>query len=183
MKKILSFILIAATLLSLASCKKPKTETPEWMLETESETIVDFKSEVPEMSVSEAKSYLESEDADQSSAKYRRAVYTVNETVATTAVEEAFAAKKKTERVIELFEKIDFRYLDGEALQSPEIKNRLSKLGTISKDADGNYQFTFHDRTLAQSAAYVKSDHALGAYTQVLELLLEDPNVTMDPLE
>ena len=79
MKKILSYILIAITLLTLSACKKPlPKEDPEWMKPPE-ENVVDFKKEVPDMSVSEAKSYLESEEADPASAKYRRAVYAVNE--------------------------------------------------------------------------------------------------------
>ncbi len=183
MKKILSFILIAIVLLSLASCKKPLSqEDPEWMQPIE-ENIVDFKKEVPDMSVSDAKTYLESEEADPASAKYRRAVYAVNESVVTAAVEEAFDKKEKTDTVTKIFEKIDFSYINGDALESPDVKNRLSKRGLITQDEEGNYQFTFHDRTLAQTAANVKSDHAIGAYTEVLELLLSDPNVVVDTLE
>ena len=182
MKRFLSYILIAVTLLTLASCKKPSAkEDPEWMQPIE-ENIVDFKKEVPDMSVSEAKSYLESEEADPASAKYRRAVYAVNESVVSDAVKEAFETKKKTDTVTKLFEKIEFSYIEGDTLENPEVKNRLSKRGLITQDAEGNYQFTFHDRTLAQTAANVKSDHAIGAYTEVLELLLQDPNVIVDTL-
>ena len=183
MKKILSFILVITALLSLAACKKqlPK-EDPDWMQPVH-EHIVDFKKEVPDMSVSEAKSYLENKEADPATAEYRRAVYAVNESVVTAAVEEAFAQKAQTDTVTKLFEKIDFSYISGDALENPEIKNRLSKRGLITQDEDGNYQFTFHDRTLAQTAANVKSDHAIDAYTEVLELLLQDPNVVVDVLE
>ena len=183
MKKILSFILVITALLSLAACKKqlPK-EDPDWMQPVQ-EHIVNFKKEIPDMSVSEAKSYLESNEADPATAEYRRAVYAVNESVVTAAVEEAFAQKAQTDTVTKLFEKIDFSYIVGEALESPEIKNRLSKRGLITQDEEGNYQFTFHDRTLAQTAANVKPDHAIDAYTEVLELLLQDPNVVVDTLE
>ena len=183
MKKILSYILIAITLLTLSACKKPlPKEDPEWMKPPE-ENIVDFKKEVPDMSVSDAKTYLESEDADPASAKYRRAVYAVNESVVTAAVEEAFDKKEQTDTVTKIFEKIEFSYINGDALESPDVKNRLSKRGLITKDEEGNYKFTFHDRTLAQSASNVKTDHAIGAYTEVLELLLNDPNVVVDTLE
>lgn len=183
MKKILSYILIAAALLSLSACKKPlPKEDPEWMKPLE-ENVVDFKKEAPEMSVSEAKSYLEQENPDPATPQYRRAVYTVNESVVTDAVEEAFEKKEQTDAVTQIFEKIEFSYISGDALESPEIKNRLSKRGLITKDENGNYQFTFHDRTLAQSASNVKSDHAIDAYTEVLELLLQDPNVVVDTLE
>ena len=183
MNKILSFILIMSVLLGLSACKKQlPQEDPEWMQPLE-ENIVDFKKEVPDMSVSEAKSYLESDEADPTTAKYRRAVYAVNESVVTAAVEEAFEKKEKTDTVTKLFEKVSFSYISGEALESPEVKNRLSKRGLISKDEEGNYQFTFHDRTLAQTAVNVKNDHAISAYTEVLELLLQDPNVVVDTLE
>ena len=183
MKKILSFILVITALLSLAACKKPlPQEDPDWMKPVQ-EHIVNFKKEIPDMSVSEAKSYLESNEADPATAEYRRAVYAVNESVVTDAVKEAFEKKAKTDTVTKLFEKIDFSYINGEALENPEIKNRLNKKGTIAQDEEGNYQFTFHDRTLAQTAANVKSDHAIDAYTEVLELLLSDPNVVVDVLE
>lgn len=184
MKKILSFIIIAALLLCLPACKKTdQPDPPEWMLDPQDENIINFKKEIPEMSVSEAKSYLESADADPSTAQYRRAVYAVNESVATTTVQHAFSTGKQTDEVKKLFEKIDFDFINGEALESAEIKNRLSKRGLITKDENGNYKFTFHDRTLAQTASNVKSDHAIGAYTEVLELLLNDPNVVVDTLE
>lgn len=184
MKKILSFIIIATLLLCLPACKKTDTPPdPEWMLDPQDENIINFKKEIPEMSVGEAKTYLESSDADPTTAQYRRAVYAVNEAVVTDAVKASFSIGKQTDEVKKLFEKIDFNFINGEALESAELKNRLSKRGLIEKEEDGTYKFTFHDRTLAQTASNVKSDHAIGAYTEVLELLLNDPNVIVDTLE
>ncbi len=186
MKKILSFLLIIASLLALAGCKKEPTPapTPEWMQEPAIKDYVDFRNEAPEVTVEAAQQTVADEAADKSTTEYRQAVYTVNEAVLDDTIEEARQQGKQTEKLQEFFGGIYFYFIEGDAPKSEAVESRLIKKGTFAKDeATGLYLFEFYDRTLAQAAVNMDNTHSLETYTEVLELLLEDPNIVVVPLE
>jgi hypothetical protein len=189
MKKFLSIILIGGLLCSMASCKKapapqpqaqPQQETaptPDWMLPPEGEGYIDYKAEQEEISVNDALVLIEDPQADPKSAAYKNAVYTVKENFASEVIDNAHSTNTKTPEVEDLFKGIAFSFIEGDNFANAEIRNRVRKLGNFEKGADGIYTFTFHDRTLAQSAVNLNDPHALRAYTEVLDLLLSDTNV------
>ncbi len=192
MKKILSFIIIMGLLGSMAACKKapapqptpqPQPEqtapTPDWALPPEGEGYIDYKAEQEEISVNDALALIADPNADQGSSEYRNAVYTVNENFASEVIDQAHSTNTKTPEVQDLFKGIAFSFIEGDDFANAEIRNRIRKLGTFEKGEDGIYTFTFHDRTLAQSAVTLNDPHALMAYTEVLDLLLSDANVTV----
>ncbi len=184
MKKILSFLLIIATLATLAGCKKEPAPTPEWMQEPAIKDYIDFRNEAEEVTVEEARNTVFKEDADKTTTEYRQAVYTVNEAVLDETIEEAREEGEQTEQLNTFFAGIQFYFIEGDAPKSEAVKSRLIKKGTYAKDEQtGYYFFEFYDRTLAQAAVNLNDPHSLNAYTEVLELLLEDPNIVVVPLE
>ena len=196
MKKILSIIIISGLLCSLAGCKKPNatpqqvtpqqeqtSPTPSWALPPEGEGYIDYKAEQAELSVNDALALVQDPQADPKSAEYRNAVYTINENYAAEVIGNAYATSEQTPEVKTLFNGIAFSFIEGEDFANAEIRNRIRKLGSFEKGADGIYTFTFHDRTLAQTAANLKDPHALQAYTEVVDLLLSDTNVTVVVLQ
>lgn len=177
MKKILSIIIAAMLLLSLAACKEkePVTATPDLPVD---EHYMDYQEQAEPMTRAEAEAYLSSEEADVKSPQYRQAVMAVNSTVAYSVIKEVQDTKEITEEIEELFEGVAFRFIEGDTFASSTVKSLLSKQGTYALSEDGYYHFTFYDRTLAQTATNMTdNDYTLNAYTQVLDLLLNDPNV------
>lgn len=184
MKKILSFFLIIAALCTLVGCKEEPAPTPEWMQEPAVKDYVDFRNEAPEVTVEEAETIIADENADKSTAEYRQAVYTANEAVLNDTIAAAKEEGEQTEQLDTFFAGIYFYFIEGDAPQSTAVKGRLTKKGTYSKDEEtGLYFFEFYDRTLAQAAFTLDDPHSLETYTEVLELLLEDPNIVVVPLE
>ena len=184
MKKTVSFLLIIATLCTLAGCKKEPAPTPEWMQEPAVKDYVDFRNEAAEVTVEEAQTVVADENADKTTVEYRQAIYTVNEAVLSETIEEARAEDEQTEQLNTFFAGIYFYFIEGDAPKSTSVKSRLFKKGTYAKDEEtGLYFFEFYDRTLAQAAISMDDPHALDTYTEVMELLLEDPNLVVVPLE
>lgn len=180
MKRLVIVLCIFGVL--LAGCSKQPEEEP---IATPMDYI-DFKEEAPAMDLAEAESYLQKDSLDVTAPEYRQAVYTVNESKATDIIKEALEKETQTDAVKELFEGVNFRFIDGEGLASETVAHDLEKLGTFEWDEEaGCYVFNFYDRTLAQSAVRVQLDrsHALGQYREALELLLSDPNVEVDLLD
>lgn len=185
MKRIIAlFCMPVALALMLSGCKSRSLQ-PEKPIDTVKDYI-DFQEEVSEMDLTDAQSYLQGENLDVTTPEYRQAVYTVNENKVATIIEDANSRQEQTDAVTEVFEGIDFQFIDGEGLQSETVKHDLAKLGTFAWDEETQgYRFTFHDRTLAQTAVRVDLErgHALETYQEVLELLLSDPNVTVTILK
>lgn len=185
MKRFLSFLLIGAALLSFAGCKNDGGEfvPPEWMEDPEVIDFVDFQDEIPAMTEAEAETYLEGENLDVTAPEYRKAVYIVNEITVADVITEAFETKTQTEELNQVFSGLAFRFIEGDKFGSETVRKRLFKRGSYAlNEEDGWYYFEFYDRTLAQAATNLKDDHSLEAYTEVLELLLEDPNVEVRPI-
>ncbi len=198
MKRAVALLILGALALGLTACNKEvdptiepakpsdyitqnKTEEEQANLKQE---LVPFWEEQPEMKVEDAKEILEKKDVDVTTEEYRQAVYTVNEDKATQVVKEAFENKIQTPQVKELFSGIAFKFIEGDSFKSTEVAKQLSKLGTYALNPDaGYYWFTFHDRTLAQSAAGIEDGRSLKEYLFVLEWLLADPNVEVMALE
>ena len=202
MKRAVALLILGALCLSLAACRK-KVKDPtyepaspsEWVEReqetqqtepgspTEGEELVTFWDEQPEMKTTEAIEIIQKEDADVTTEEYRKAVYTVNEDKATQVVEEALETKLQTPEVTKLFEGIGFHFIEGDTFKSARVKKELSKRGTYAYNEEKEcYWFTFHDRTLAQSATGIEDQRSLKEYTQTLEWLLADPNVTVEAL-
>lgn len=191
MKKILSVLIILLLIAGLSGCKKDvaeggtdETQEPEsGQTETqEPQDNIDFRAEAEEMSPGDAQAYLQSEEADQTSVQYKEAVYTVNETVAESIISDARENTTQTDELNELFDGIYFQFLEGDQFGSETVRRKVFARGTYELEESGWYRFTFYDRTLAQAAVSLDNDHSLSAYTEVLELLLSDPNVTVKTL-
>ena len=182
MKKILSILLIAAALLTVVGCKKEPAPTPEWMQEPSIKDYVDFRNDAPQPTLEQAKETVKDPQADKSTTEYRQAVYTVNEAAVDETIQEARKQKQQTEQLKEFFGGITFYFIEGDAPKSEAVKGRLIKKGTYAKGEDGMYHFEFYDRTLAQASVNMDNTHSLDTYTEVLELLLEDPNIIVVPL-
>ena len=142
------------------------------------ENFIDFQKKTKPMTKKEAETYLSDQNADKSKPEYRQAVFTVNSSSAESVIHEAQETKTITPEVKQLFDKIHFRFIEGDSFASSTVKIALSKLGQCEKGEDGIYYFVFYDRTLAQATTNQEGDpHSLNAYTEVLNLLLNDPNV------
>ena len=184
MKKILSFSLIIITLLTLCACKMEPAPTPEWMQEPAIKDYIDFRNEAEEVTVEQAQVTLADPEVEKTDPEYRQAIYTVNEAVLDETIEEARKEGEQTEQLNTFFGGIQFYFIEGDAPKSEAVKGRLIKRGTYTKNEQtGLYVFEFYDRTLAQAAVNLKDSHSLDEYTEVLELLLEDPNIVVVPLD
>ncbi len=182
MKRIFSLLFILLLVLNLSACKEQgQAESPA--VAPEPTDNIDFRGQAEEMTEASAKEYLEREETDETSVQYKEAVYTVNESIATEYIEEAKEARSETEEVRGLFNGLFFKFIQGEGYASQTVTKGLLSKGTYEKGEDGWYRFIFYDRTLAQTAVHLENEHALAEYTEVLELLLSDPNVTVKPLE
>ncbi len=188
MKKIFSLFLIGILVFSMTACKEQPEpqqgeQTPPPAATPEVKDNIDFHGQAEEMTAEDAKEYLQKEDADETSAQYKEAVYTVHEDVATSSINESKEKKTPTEETKELFEGIYFKFLEGEGYTSQTVQKGLFLLGTYEKAEDGWYRFVFYDRTLAQASVNWDNDHCLKEYTKALEFLLSDPNVTVKPID
>ncbi len=188
MKRIFSLFLIISLLLCASACKEKQPQdqegdTPPVTVTPEVKDNIDFRNEADKMTPADAKEYLKQEENDETSAEYKEAVYTVNENLAEKYINESKELKAPTEETIALFEGIRFKFLQGEGYASQTVKKGLLPLGTYEKEEDGWYRFVFYDRSLAQVSTTQENGHCLQEYTSALELLLSDPNVTVEPIE
>jgi len=183
MKKIISAALLLLLLGGLCGCQSeenPQTAEPAHYIEFLE------KEETEIMPPEKAAEVLQAENADPATEEYREATYSYNKATVATVIKEAQTAKKQTEEVKEVFEGVFFRFLNGEAkFENEAARKKLIKLGLWEK-AEGSeewYVFTFHDRTLAQASVNMTEgrgeDHSLNEYAEVLELLLSEPNITV----
>lgn len=187
MRRIISLLLIIILMLSLTACKEQETPrndvTPLVSTTPEVKDNIDFHEQAEEMSVADAKTYLQKEEADETSAQYKEAVYTVNESLASQYIADSKDRNAVTEETKQLFDGIYFKFVEGEGYTSQTVKNGLLPLGAYEKSEDGWYRFVFWDRTLAQSSVTQENGHCLTQYTTAMEFLLSDPNVIVKPIE
>ncbi|MBQ7090055.1 MAG: hypothetical protein IJN82_02960 [Clostridia bacterium] len=182
MKKIISAALLLLLLGGLCGCRSEEATTAE------PARYIEFleKEESEIMKPEEAAKVLQAENADPATQEYREAAYSFNKSTVAAVIKEAQDTQKKTPEVTEVFEGVFFRFLNGEAkFENDAVRKKLIKLGLWEK-AEGSeewYVFTFHDRTLAQASVNMTKgqgvDHSLNEYADVLELLLSEPNVTV----
>lgn len=175
MKKILMFLIAATLVISLSGCKKP-ADTPD--PQPEDKGYTSFREETTEMTVEQAKTYLQ-EHADPTDPQYKEAIYTTVENEVEQIILEARAKDAETPAVKEVFSAILFQFREGADFADPIIRQKLFMRGNWAPAEEGWYSFTFIDTTLANTAVTMENDHALKEYTEVLELLLSDPNVTV----
>ncbi len=183
MKRLLSATLLLLMLAGLCGCQSEDTEEV-----AKPARYIEFleKEETEIMKPEEAVKILEAEDADPSTPEYREAAYSFNKSTVATVIKEAQTAAKKTPEVEEVFEGVFFRFLNGKAeFENQDVRKKLMKLG-LWEQAEGSeewYVFTFHDRTLAQASVNMTEgrgvDHSLNEYADVLEVLLSEPNITV----
>ena len=195
-KKIVSLILVGALLLAFGGCHRSEggTASPDSPTQSGSssesgqeiqnpqlqkdENYIDYQEKSEPMTKSEAEKVLAKENIDKTDPEYRRAVFTVNSAAAETIILEAQETKTITPEVKQLFDKIAFRFIEGDTFASATVKASLIKQGTCEKGEDGIYYFTFYDQTLAQATTNQEGNsHSIDAYKLVLDLLLNDPNV------
>ena len=187
MRRLISLFLIIILMFSLSACRvqeAPQDDvTPPVSTTPEVKDNIEFHEQAEKMTVDEAESYLETDKAEETSAQYKEAVYTVNQNLAASYIAESKESNSATEKTKKLFDGICFKFVEGEGYTSQTVKNGLLRFGTYEKSEDGWYRFVFWDRTLAQASANPDNNRTLDEYTNALELLLSDPNVIVKPIE